>query len=245
MSIADLDQVIEDAVKLHYSESNLPYFLANLGTFIRSKELDIPAGVRLKDYITSRFGDRFIVIQDATVPAKIAVAPLDIESSVRRQLSGDSVQKRDNDGVDETRLPFALFAAFCRRPLPGTQMYFRTAWPFRYEFRKEAPDYNYVKIEERFLPSSFAGKLAQEISASDRGEILEYVQKWADENSIDLRSLYYDRGMQSVKGTISRTVSTTRQEINALQRLVDAQEPELRRRIRIPGDIASTLMQMD
>ena len=70
--------------------------------------------------------------------------------------------------------------------------------------------------------------------------IYERIDKWADANSIDQRDLYYDSGKKAP--VLTRQMGGA--EENALQRLIDAQEPELRGRIRIPGDIASALMRL-
>ena len=242
MSLRDTDELVIEAVEKHYENNDVPYYLAELGLLFRSENIEIPSGVRFKDYLKSRYAGRLVVVQDEESPAKIAIAPPEKATNVQRQLSGQYLDARDNSGdsnIDYVRLPFALVAAFCKNPLPGTRLYFRTARPFRYETRAQPPeDDTFIEIEDRFRPLSLAGRLVREISYSDRQMIYTHIKKWADEKSVDLRAIYYDRGSKPA----SNTATPFEVKDNALQRLIDAQEPEIRRRIRIPGDIANALM---
>ena len=236
----DADQLIIETVEEHYAEHDFPYYLSQLGKFFRSKDIQIPERVQFKDYLVSRFHGRLVVVQDPDHPAKIAIAPLDKQAIVQQQLMGQSSEPLDGATLDHSRLPFALVAAFCKIPLPGTQVYFHVSRPFRYETSMRAPDGNYVEIEENFRPSSLAGKPAHDLSHGDKQTVYQHIEKWADANSLDLRGLYYDSGIKPTKSSMH----PSQLEDNALQRLVDAQEPELKERIRIPGDIASTLMRL-
>ena len=238
MSSTDTDQLVMQEVQDHYQNKDSPYYLAELGKFFRLRSIEIPKGERFKDYLKNRFGGRLIIVQDADNPAKIAIAPPEKHQRVSQQLSGQHIETPNDSNVNYARLPLALIAAFCRVPPPGTKVYFRVIRPFRYEIRTQAPDKDYVEIEDRFRPTSLAGASVQELSLGGKQTIYDHIEKWASQNGIDLRELYYDRGAKSTGQTRAFT------EANALQRLINAQEPGLRSRIRIPGDIASTLMQI-
>ena len=240
MTAKDMDQLVLEAVQEHYHEYEAPYYLAELGKFFRSQNIDIPEGVRFKDYLKSRFHGRLVVVQDTDEPAKIAIAPPEREQRVLQQLTSESSATPDDSAIDHARLPFALIAAFCKVPLPGDRVYFRVTKPFRYETWSQAPDGNYVEIDERFRPPSLAGKSVHELSYSEKQTIHEQIDRWAAANSIDQRDLYYDSKVNSTR--LSSLPEGARE--NALQRLISAQEPELQRRIRIPGDIASALMRL-
>lgn len=244
MALKDSDELVLNAVEEHYENNETPYYLAALGALFRSENIEIPNGVRFKDYLKSRYAGRLVVVQDEESPAKIAIAPLDKESIVRDQLSREYLDSPDgpsDSSVDYARLPFALVAAFCKIPLPGTRLYFRITRPFRYETHSQPPkDANLVEIEDKFRPPSLAGRPVREISYGDRQVIYSHIMKWAYEKSVDLRAIYYNRGSKpdSVRGPHFESND------NALQRLIDAQEPEIRGRIRIPGDIATALMEL-
>ena len=240
MTSQNIDELVLKAVQAHYAEHNTPFYLAELGNLFRSHNVELPAGVRFKDYLSSRFHGRLAVIQDPEIPARIAIAEPERESAVRRQLSGQGIDLSEDSEVDYERLPIALIAAFCKVPLPNTRVYFRTTKPFRYETLMRPPDDSYVAIDDSFRPTSLAGKSVHALSLSDKQTIHASIEKWADTNAVDLRSLYYDRSPQKDQQARGRGEAAH----NALQRLINAQEPELKGRIRIPGDIASTLMRL-
>ncbi len=236
----DTDQLVIKAVENHYQEEDSPYYLAELGKLFREKDIDIPEGVRFKDYLRSRFHGSLVIVQDDHTPARIAVATLDKEASVRQQLSGQLPPVPGDSGLDHMRFPFSLIAAFCKIPLPNTQVYFRITRPFRYVTFMDAPDdNNYVAIDDKFRPPKLAGKSVHGLSDSDKGLLYKCIEEWAEANSVDLRQLYYDR---AALPAVARAQSGTRR--NALQRLIDAQDPDLKGRIKIPGDIASVLMDV-
>ena len=239
MTSENTDELILEAVQSHYKQNDSPYYLAELGKFFRSNSLDIPSGVRFKDYLVSRFHGRLSVVQDPENPARIAIAPPEHQRKVQERLSGQPTDSPDHLPIDYARLPFALVAAFCQVPLPGTQVYFRLTKPFRYDNRMDAPDKDYVEIDDQFRPSSVAGKSVHHLSEDDKQTIYSSIQKWAGNKSIDLRDIYYDRGPRPSEHAREHRDSKD----NALQRLIDAQDPELKKRIRIPGDIASMLMR--
>ena len=240
MSLQDTDLQIIKAVTDHYETHESPYYLAELGKFFRDNHIPVPEGVRFKDYLKSRFHERLIIVQDEENPARIAIAPPENKEAVLQQLSGQSSVALDDSHIDYTRLPFALIAAFCRIPLPDTQVYFRTIPPFRYQVQKKAPEDGYIEIGEKFRLTSFAGKSVYELSPSDKRSIFQQIEKWAEEKSLDLRDFYYDSGSRS----IVREKVLVETGDNALQRLLNAQNHELRRRLQIPGDIADVLMRL-
>ena len=240
MSSRDTDQLVVEAVENHYSKQNTPLYLAELGKFFRSENIEIPPGVRFKDYLKIRFHGRLIVVQDEDHPAKIAIAPPERQTIVLQQMSRQPSDTPDDSDFDYARLPLALVAAFCKIPLPNTQVYFRITRPFRYETHMRAPDSNYIEIEEQFRPSTLAGKSVHELSYVEKRTIYKLIEEWAKATSVDLQDLYFDLGVKQAKPKGGSGSS----EGNALQRLINAQEPELRGRFRIPGDIASTLMQL-
>ena len=239
MSTQDSDELITHEVNNHYENTDAPYYLAELGKFFREKEIELPEGVRFKDFLRSRFYDSLVVLQDTRNPARIAIAPPEKQDLVLRQLKGESPGALDSGEVEVARLPLALFAGFCKMPLPGDRVYFRTIRPFRYVSVLEAPDDSYVENDEQFRPSSFAGRSVHSLSDADKEEVYGYIRMWADGKSIDLQTLYYDRGVTSAKPTVPGALIT-----NALQRLIDAQERGLSDKLRIPADIASILMRL-
>ena len=240
MSSDNQDQLVIEEVRRHYRNSQTPYYLAKLGVFFRENNIDVPTGVRVKDYLKNHFVDQLCVIQDSEVPAKIAVATREVEDSVRQQLADRSTEASIGAPIDFGRLPFSLISAFCVLRPSGSQVYFRTVRPFRYVVSPTAPDNPYVLIDENFRPSNLAGSFFQNLSAEDKRTIYASIEGWAAAKNIDLLTLYFD----TRSGSFGREPMASTTSSNALHRLVEAQVPELRRKITIPGDIAVALMHL-
>ena len=119
-------------------------------------------------------------------------------------------------------------------------MYFRTVRPFRYAFGSSAPDDTYIAIDEVYRPSLLQGSLVQNHSAEDKREVYQHIEKWANDKGIDLESIRYNTKSVSFRPINKPDPSAT----NALQRLVEAQDADLRNKILIPGDIAVALMRL-
>lgn len=240
LSSDNQDQLVIEEVRRHYSNKKTPYLLADLGVFFRANDIEVPAGVRFKDHLKSRFGDQISIIQDTDVPAKIAVATPGEEDGVRRQLAGRPGEATSGATIDFGRLPFSLISAFCVRRTQGSQIYFRPVRPYRYFVGSTAPDDTYVLIDEDFRPPHLEGLFFQDLSDEGKYEIHGSIEKWARAKNIDLRTIYFD----AISGLFGRESAPSATSSNALQRLVEAQAPELRRRITIPGDIAVALMRL-
>lgn len=235
MSADKHDKLVIQEVKKHYEATNQPFHLADLGIFFRTNEIEIPEGVQFKDYLKVRFQGRLAVVQDPNTPARIAIALFGKRDEVLQRLTGEF--EKDSKSVDFNRLPFALVVAFVKSPMPGSRVFFRTSWPFRYTIATNAPLQEFVEIDREFQPSSLRGAQADALSHRDKQKVYEHIEKWAEAKSLDLRTLYYD---QSSAHGIDR-VGDVDAPLNALQRLVNAQEPDLRDKFRIPSDIASLL----
>ena len=240
MPSQDTDKLITDAVTEHYATHDFPLYLAELGKLVRSNKITMPDGVRFKDYLKSRFHERLFIVQDEENPAKIAIAPPEMEKKVMQQLSGQSSNSIDDSQIDYARLPFALIAAFCKIPPMGTRVYFCIVPPFRYQTQMQAPDDNYIEIDDQYRLTSFAGNSLYTLSSSDKQSIYQQIENWARDKSLDLRDFYYD----STPRQTVRQSDLTELGDNALKRLISAQDQDLRRKLRIPGDIADILMRL-
>ena len=239
LTLGNHDQMVVDEVRRHYGESQAPYYLAVLGEFLRSRQIAVPPGVRLKDYLRDRLQGQLSVVQDQDVPAKIAVALPDNQDLVRQRLTARFPGTPSGSAADFDRLPYSLKVAFCVVPPDGTRVYFRTVPPFRYVFGSSAPDETFVEIEEEFRPTRLIGSLVRNLSIEDRNEVYQHIAAWASAKNIELGKIRYGRNPASTDSPDSNRPITA----NGLQRLIQAQEVELRRRILIPADIAITLMR--
>ena len=236
----DQEQLVIDEVQKHYKNRQSPYYLAELGKFFRTQKIEVPVGVRFKDFLKSRFDGSLLILQDPIVPAKIAIAPPEEQERVLQQLTGRYSETPGDSGINVTRLPFALVAAFCIKSISHNQVYFRTVRPFRYVTGLAAPDDTYIEIDEEFRSTSLVAMSVHNLSPDEKQEIYRRIIQWASAKGVDLRTFYHETRVESVRNTSKPGALAA----NALQRLVEAQEPELRKRIQIPGDVAIALMRL-
>ena len=234
-------QLVVDEIQKHYEEQAQPYYLAKLGQFLRSVEIEVPAGKRLKDFLTETFQDRLVVVQDSAVPARIAIAPPDNSEQVQEQLAGRFLPTPGRPPIEVNRLPFSLIAAFCQMPKSGLRVFYRTIRPSRYAIGLVAPDHTYIEIEDDFRQPVPEGTSIHELSMESKQGIYRRISEWAAIHNVNLEATYVnEKGGTSISG-INRRIPIS----NALERLVEAQEPELRKRIHVPGDIALVLMRIE
>ena len=234
------NQVIEE-IQRHYSELTQPYYLAELGQFFRTFGIEVPNGIRLKDFLSENFQGQMVVVQNPTVPAKIAIALLENKDEVLEQLVRRYPSAIGHSSINLNRLPISLVIAFCQKPSYGNRVYFRTDRPWRYAISSVAPDDSYVEIDEQFRESITQGVSVHKLSKEDKQDIYRRISQWAEAKSINLETLYHAERGHSQNYKANQGMS----HYNALQRLIEAQEPELRKRIQIPGDIALALMRLE
>ena len=98
MSTQDLDKLVIDEVQGHYRDKDSPYYLAELGNFFRVHKLDIPEGIRFKDFLKSLFAGRLLVLQNPDNPVKIAVAPPEKRERVRQPRDPGNAERRHHFG---------------------------------------------------------------------------------------------------------------------------------------------------
>ena len=237
----DQAQLVLDEVRRHYQEQSQPYYLAELGQFFRSKDVAVPAGKRFKGFLLEAFRGRLEIVQDSLVPARIAIALPENREQVQQQLAGRLLATPDGPPIEVNRLPFSLIAAFYQQPESGNRVYYRTVRPFRYAIAPMPPDDSFVEVDEQFRQSPPVGTSIREISSDARQETYRRIGEWAATKAIDLENIYVHREARLPSSSTRHALSMS----NALQRLIEAQEPEIRKRIQVPGDIALALMRME
>jgi hypothetical protein len=239
MPTEDVARSITSEVERHYRENDRPYYLAELGTFLRKQNIKIPAGIQLKEFLKKELAGQVDIVQNQTVPGRIAVTTPNKRERVAEQIAVHYRLATPQGMIDYRQLPFSLVAAFCKVPDEGRRLFFHTAWPFRYETKAEAPNDTYVEIERTFQPSSLQGANVHTLSDKDKSIILQRIIEWARAKSIDLRSLCAGEATLRPDAAISREAPR-----NALQRLLTVQDPGMESKLRIPLDIAALLARL-
>jgi hypothetical protein len=227
-----IEQKIIDEVENHYANSQRPYYLADLGVFVKGVS-GFPDDIKLKEFVETKLHGRLHLVQDPRIQARIIVAtPHNFEKI-------SETMKRDlqpGDDLDVRRLPNSLAIAFCIPPKEGQKLFYNLLPPFGYTFAESPPSALHIEIDPEFQPVEFRGRNFRALPDAQKVGIFRHIIKWADAKSIDLRTLYVRN--QPDKGGAKHTAR------NALERLIMSQEPSLRDKIYLPMDIAKTLMDL-
>lgn len=229
-------QVIVEEVRRHYEQpTERPYFLADLGNFVRGKALVLSPEHSLANYIKRHLGGDLTIVRNPYVPARVAVALMANKDTVRRL-----VQQSPTKGGDSNKIPFSLVAAFCRSA--EKPVFFSIRPPFRYVESETSPGEQFVEIEpayRRYNESIDSRRLTED----QREEIYRRIADWAKAKHVDLRRLHV---ASEAPASAARAASAPRAasvESTFLQRLIDAQDPDLKARFRIPLDIVELLLR--
>ena len=234
------DPIVKEVVR-HYSESEKPYHLAELGVFLNHEKIPMPDGIKLKDFLQKTYPSKLEIIQDPNTPARIAVALPSNNEKIRSKILGDEFSF-GLDGFDARRLPFSLIAAFCRVPPVGKHLYYRIIPPFHY-IVAETPrgdQGEYLLIDDSSPPAQVRGVDPYALSPEDLHGVYAKIVEWAQSKGIDPRSLR----VSEEKTHLDMSPTSGGAGSNALQRLIEAQEPNLRSQIRVPMDIIAALIRL-
>ena len=77
-------------VKRHYDGTDHPYYLSELGGFMRRNDISKPHDTPLKDYLSNYFKDRLPIVQDPLVRARVAIATPELKQRVAERQQGFS-----------------------------------------------------------------------------------------------------------------------------------------------------------
>lgn len=219
---------IREKVKEHYSETSRPLWLAALGAKVAQAPRDValPDDVRLSEFIASNLNDELVLIRSKADTKIVAVADIAHSELVDTAMNGET------SGVlvgGAPSVPHALRVAFCTSVPAGKRVFFRTAPPFRYIIDDNAPDKSFIEIEAGYrLPETRVTKdvgLPEDVESQLRAKIADWMHdKQLPQDAFAARAKDADRAAET-----------------ALERLVRAQEPAVRRRLVLPADIAVLL----
>ena len=104
-----------------------------------------------------------------------------------------------------------------------------------------APDASYIEIDEKFRETTPQWVGVHQLSNEQKHDIFRLIGEWAVAKRLDLETIYRDERDRSQNYRANVATSGS----NGLHRLIEAQEPDLRKRIQIPGDIALALMGLE
>lgn len=223
-------------VQAHYAAHRTPLLLARLGTELDKADA-WPANREqrnLKQLITDLATPDIELVWDKRSPAYIAVVTPDVREAVidqiEERLGARTMSVRLEDIVRPVLLAFCIDAH-------GQPVYIRRSRPFRYEIGEVPADQaaDFVLVDAEFRRPGFRVDKLQALSATDKVDLTNRVQKWAVAHGLVVQQ-FYKADNESKESIDSGTT--------ALDRLLKAQTPDVAQRLMIPADIAQMLARL-
>ena len=223
-------------VQAHYAAHRTPLLLARLGTELDKADA-WPAGREqrnLKQLITDLATPDVDLVWDKRSPAYIAVATPDVRdaviSQVEERLGVRSMPVRLEDIARPVLLAFCIDAH-------GQPVYIRRSHPFRYEIGEVPADQaaDFVLVDSEFRRPGLRVERLQALSATDKVDLTNRLQKWA---------LAHGLVVQQFCKPDNENKESIDSGTTALDRLLNAQAPDVAQRLMIPADIAQILARL-
>lgn len=221
-----------DLVRLHYGKSNEPLFLSSVGQALRGQKLWPIDGEKrsLKDWLAS-LEPAVKVIADETSPARVAVVSAEKAEIVEERL----LARRDLQLIGTLARPLLL--AFCVRGSDDQPVFLTRRPPFRYT--TVAPDNrdDYLAIAPQYRLPGLLLRAVTKMPANEVAALGSNIRHWADAESVALDQFTKERVELTVAAGEEVAVGT----MSALDRLLQAQRPDVRNLLVVPADIAVLL----
>jgi hypothetical protein len=217
--------------KAHYADSDEPLFLSAVGQALRAENLwPIPDEKRsLKKWLKSLEPDLFL-LEDEDSPARVAIATAEKAGIVHERIYG----LRDVILLSRTARPVLL--AFCAKGNEDGPVYLTSQPPFRYTLTLPDEPGDYLTIAPNYRLPGLHLRAIQRMPTADVANLARSLRSWAEATKVDINALSKDAAPVS-----SEAAPLPPGTMNALERLIQAQRPELRHQFHIPGDIAALL----
>lgn len=232
----DVSEAIRATVLSHYAETDDVLLLSELGKMLRVKgHWPPPDDQRPLVKIVEELDPEIILRRDPHASAYVAVVP-----AAKEHLVTEAIERRRRTHL-LSKLPRPILLAFCLRQGEGQPIYVRPAPPFRYHIG-ESPGSDFVPIEDCFRSPGLYIDDVDALSPGDAIDLVGKIEGWASQHGIRLEQFSADRrGGWPVPAAGSQPPRAT---TNALERLYEAQPPNLREQIVMPFDIAVYLSRM-
>lgn len=217
--------------RAHYADSDEPLFLSAVGQALRAENLwPLPDERRsLKEWLKS-LEPELTLLQDEESPARVAIATAEKAAIVHERIYG----LRDVILLSRTARPVLL--AFCAKGNEEGPVYLTSQPPFRYTLTLPDEPGDYLTIAPNDRVPGLHLRAIQRMPNADVARLARSLRNWAEAAKVDLKALSKDASPVS-----SESPPLPPGTMNALERLIQAQRPDLRHQFHIPGDIAALL----
>lgn len=234
--VHDIAETIRTKVLSHYAGTDNVLLLSELGKVLQLEgRWPPPDDQRPLAKVVEELAPDIVLRRDPHALAYVAVVP-----AAKEHLVTDAIESRRRTHL-LSKLPRPILLAFCLRQGDGQPIYVRPAPPFRY-YVGESPDNGFVPVEERFRSPGLYIDDVTKLAAKDAVDLVDKIESWANQHGIRLEKLSTDRGAGWLVPTTNG--QPPQPTTNALERLYQAQPPNLRDQIVMPFDIAVYLSRI-
>jgi len=216
-----LIQTLTDLVTGYYAErKNGPLYLSKLGQLLKDQRQPLVEAYGTLAGAIKAAGLELVARPGAA--GVMAVTTADAKARVEDQFA---LETGPNAGSSFSSLPIPLQIAFCLKTAPDERVAVTRTYPVRYErvAAGSSPSPGHIVIEDRYRSP---GLLLQNASPAELERLWSQYVAWANEAGVDPVAL--------------QTVSAPN---NALERFMAAQEPDVAKRLVMPGDIIALLIR--
>jgi hypothetical protein len=228
-----LIEFVETFIRDHYEAHSTPLMLAQLGAEIRSNGYEIPGKIPLKEYLETQFGPAMPVVQNPDVRASVAVALPDNRAAIEQQiLSPGRKVLQAQEAL--AKFPRSMLIAFCRSLPDNQRIFLRITPPVRYMISATPLSAPYVEIQDNYRMPGEQIYSIQELDDSKKVDLADRIARWLRDNEITPEKLFMR--------TSVRPVTLRRGGSNSLERLLEAQSDDVKRKLLLPADIVALLL---
>lgn len=227
---------IKEIVLAHYSGTRTPFLLSHLGALIEKEDAwPTDQGQRsLKQLIRDYFGTDLQIVWDKRSPAFVAVVTPDVRSDVEAQIA-ERLGSKEPTHVRLEDIARPVLLAFCVN-VHNDPVYVRRVRPFRYEIGNIPADRasEYVVVEAEYRRPGLRVEHPHLLPLTERRDLEGLIQKWMAVHGLQIGQF----------SKLDQAEEDPDPGKTALDRLLEAQTPEVAQRLLIPADIAQILTRI-
>ncbi|MDL2315527.1 hypothetical protein LJC59_00390 [Desulfovibrio sp. OttesenSCG-928-A18] len=213
-----IDKIQDEIWNIYKQHGEKPMLLSQLGEQLRSVTA-LPEGYRLSELI------KIIDGLEITYPGK---------SGVPYVYSKPSLKESDLDRIVLSQIRKSILSAFTVPLRADEQIYLSLSYPYTYSRHRNKAKQPYVIVENKYriITEELDIDTMQDSIVS---QLLGNIKSWSNEHSVGDEIIYW-----TTKKDIEIKTNITS---NALERLLAAQDVDVRSKLLIPGDIAEILIK--
>jgi hypothetical protein len=226
---------LAERVRRHYQTTESPLLLADLGVELRNARIwPVDGDKRPLAHALAEIAPALTVLSDPGSKAFVVVTLKGEEDKAHRAFA-----RRRRERLLR-RLPRAMILAFCATLEEGSAVYLCKTPPYRYSSGPD-PGAGWWPVEPEFRAPGLFIDFNRSVGAGNADRLMQGIEAWAERHGADLDALAAAEVRSPTRPPVPNADFPVPTVANALERLCNAQPPELAKRLVVPMDIALLL----